>query len=74
MLLNAKGQMLSSNNSIIRRLDNELIKKSIESDEKFWDTMDFQRAIIEQYKEQIRKIEKKDIKLLKRNINKKEDF
>lgn len=66
MLLNAKGQMLSSNNSIIRKLDNELIKKSVESDEKFWDTMDFQRAIIEQYKEQIRKIEKKDIKLLKK--------
>lgn len=66
MLLNAKGQMLCSNNSIIRKLDNELIKKSIESDEKFWDTMDFQRAIIEQYKEQIRKIEKKDIKLLKK--------
>ena len=66
MLLNATGQMLCSNNSIIRKLDNELIKKSIESDEKFWDTMDFQRAIIEQYKEQIRKIEKKDIKLLKK--------
>ena len=66
MLLNAKGQMLSSNNSFIRKLDNELIKKSVESDEKFWDTMDFQRAIIEQYKEQIRKIEKKDIKLLKK--------
>lgn len=66
MLLNAKGQMLCSNNSIIRKLDNELIKKSVESDEKFWDTMDFQRAIIEQYKEQIRKIEKKDIKLLKK--------
>lgn len=66
MLLNAKGQMLSSNNSIIRKLDNELIKKSVESDEKFWNTMDFQRAIIEQYKEQIKKIEKKDIKSLKK--------
>lgn len=60
MLLNAKGQMLSSNNSIIRKLDNELIKKSVESDEKFWDTMDFQRTIIEQYKEQIRKIDTRE--------------
>lgn len=59
MLLNAKNQMLASNNNIIRKLDSKLISLSAGDEENFWSCMDFQREIIDLYKKQIRKISKK---------------
>ena len=56
MLINAKNQMLCSNDNLIRNLSRELLQsKKKENDEDFFNMLVFQEEIIKQFKKFLKK-------------------
>ncbi len=56
MLLNAKNQMLCSNNNLIRDLSRKLLQsEQKENDKEFWNMLHFQEEIIKQFKKFLNK-------------------